>query len=89
MDLYALGEDSFGLDTLEPLATRSGGMLHLYPQIEEAALPEVLFIPRQCSTGAVWSACHRNRSGFDKQERLGMPDPGAVLGNTTLAVGIV
>ena len=41
VDVYALGEDSFGLDMLEPLPGCSGGALQLYPRIEDAALPEV------------------------------------------------
>ena len=41
VDVYALGEASFGLDMLQPLPNRSGGTLLLYPLIEDAALPEV------------------------------------------------
>lgn len=45
IDLYVASPAAVGLRCLEPLAVSSGGVVYLYPSLEESALPQV---PRQC-----------------------------------------
>lgn len=42
VDIYAVSSASCGLDSLEPLASRSGGVMYLYPHVDAAALPQVV-----------------------------------------------
>ena len=42
IDLYVASPAAVGLRCLEPLAVSSGGVVYLYPSLEESALPQVL-----------------------------------------------
>ncbi len=44
VDVYAVSAGGCGLDALEPLASRSGGVMYLYPHVGAAALPQVQHI---------------------------------------------
>ena len=41
VEVYVASPSSCSLELMEPLASNSGGILHLYPTLEQAALPQV------------------------------------------------
>ena len=41
IDLYVASPAAVGLRCLEPVAVSSGGVVYLYPSLEDSALPQV------------------------------------------------
>jgi hypothetical protein len=57
VDLFAASSDGCGLDLLEPLAGRSGGIMYLYQHLEAAALPQVESVDCLITWSAFSSLC--------------------------------
>lgn len=63
VDVYAVSAGGCCLDAMEPLASRSGGVMYLYPHVEAAALPQVHLMPS--STFVVDALyCYSSKTSF-------------------------